>query len=77
MLVDNLKDINSQADLFQYICNLESELEQVREFNNKLREMNSKLNDRIIELQKELQSTETTLEFYTNKLAIKQEIEND
>lgn len=27
MLIDNLKDINSSADLFKYICTLEAQLE--------------------------------------------------
>lgn len=29
MLIDNLSKINSVADLFQYICNIEEELENV------------------------------------------------
>ena len=29
MLIDNLKDINSVADLFRYICNIEEENENL------------------------------------------------
>lgn len=29
MLIDNLKNINSVADLFQYICNIEEENERL------------------------------------------------
>lgn len=31
MLVDNFKDINSTSDLFSYITNIESELEDANE----------------------------------------------
>ena len=31
MLIGNLKDINSTSDLFNYITNIESELEDVNE----------------------------------------------
>lgn len=40
MLIDNLKDINSQADLFNYICTIEEELDrkgkQVSQYLNEL-----------------------------------------
>lgn len=56
MMIDNLKDINSVADLFQYICNLEAELEQCKKLNSGLRIMHDKMTNRIIELQDELEA---------------------
>ena len=35
MIIDNLKDINSVADLFQYICKLEAELDQCKKLNKR------------------------------------------
>lgn len=55
MLIDNLKDINSVADLFQYICNIEAELEQCKKLNTALRIMKDKMTNRILELQDEIE----------------------
>lgn len=55
MLIDNLKDINSVSDLFQYICNIESELEQCKKLNTALRVMHDKMTNRILQLQDEIE----------------------
>lgn len=56
MIIDSLKDINSVADLFQYICNLEAELEQCKKLNSGLRIINDRMTNRILELQNEIES---------------------
>lgn len=56
MLIDNLKDINSVSDLFQYICNIEAELEQYKKLNTALRTMKDKMTNRILELQDEVEA---------------------
>ena len=56
MLIDNLKNINSVADLFTYICNIEAELEQCKKLNSALRVMKDKMTNRILELQAELET---------------------
>ena len=73
MILDNLKDINSVADLFQYICNLEAELEHCKKLNGGLRIMHDKMTNRILELQEELEHTKSTLEFYESKVTSKKE----
>lgn len=73
MIIDNLKDINSVADLFQYICNLEAELEQCKKLNSGLRIMHDKMTNTILELQEKLAHTEATLEFYESKVTYKKE----
>ena len=55
MIIDNLKNINSVADLFQYICNLEAELEQCKKLNSGLRIMHDKMTNRILQLQDEIE----------------------
>ena len=77
MLIDNLKDINCVADLFQYIANVETELEQSKAANDKLLILNDSLTNRVQQLEKELAHTEATLEFYESKVAIKKEKNND
>lgn len=43
MLIDNLKDINSAADLFTYICEIEEQLEaKTKQVSNFLRELERK-----------------------------------
>ena len=56
MIIDNLKDINSVADLFQYICNLEAELEQCKKLNSGLRIMHDKMTNKILQLQDEIEA---------------------
>lgn len=56
MLIDNLKDINSVSDLFQYICKIEEELEQCKKLNSGLRIMHDKMTNRILELQDEVEA---------------------
>ena len=77
MLIDSLKDINNISDLFQYICNLETELEHCRKLNSGLRIMHDKMTNRILELQEQLAHTEATLEFYESKLTPKMESNDD
>ena len=77
MIIDNLKDINSVSDLFKYIENLESELEEVRKHRDQLLILNSALTNKNMELERLLTETEHTLEFYQNKLTPKKEINDD
>lgn len=43
MLIDSLKDINSSADLFKYICTIEEQLEaKAKQVSNFLRELERK-----------------------------------
>lgn len=77
MIIDNLKDINSVSDLFKYIENLESELEEVRKHRDQLLILNSALTNKNMELERLLAETEHTLEFYQNKLTPKKEINDD
>ena len=77
MIIDNLKDINSVADLFQYICNLEAELEQCKKLNSGLRIMHDKMTNKILQLEEQLAHTEATLEFYEKKVTPKKENNDD
>jgi hypothetical protein len=77
MLIDNLKDINSTSDLFNYITNIESELEEVKKHRDKLLILNSSLMNKNMELERLLEETEHTLEFYQNKLTSKKETSDD
>lgn len=71
MILDNLKNINSTADLFTYIANIEAELEDVKKHRDQLLILNSSLTNKNMELERLLAETEHTLEFYENKLAVK------
>lgn len=64
MIIDNLKDINSVADLFKYIENLESEVEEIKKHRDQLLILNSALTNKNMELERLLAETEYTLEFY-------------
>lgn len=77
MFIDNLKDINSTSDLFNYITNIESELEEVKKHRDQLLILNSSLKNKNTELERLLAETEHTLEFYQNKLTPKKEISDD
>lgn len=77
MLIDNLKDINSVADLFQYICKIESELEAVKSHRDQLLILNDSLVNKNAHLEKELAHTESTLEFYESKVTSKKENYDD
>ena len=76
MLLDSLKDINSVSDLFQYICNVETQLEQSKELNDRLLILNDSLNNKIQEIETELEHTKSTLDFYTHKVEIKTNVDN-
>lgn len=73
MIIDNLKAINSVADLFKYIENVESELEEVKRHRDQLLILNGALTNKNMELERVLMETEHTLEFYENKLTPKKE----
>lgn len=76
MLIDNLKNINSVADLFQYIVNVETELEEVKRHRDQLLIINDSLINKNMELEKLLAETEHTLEVYESK-AVPKENYND
>ena len=45
MIIDNLKDINSVADLFAYICNIEEENDRLhKQIDSLLIQLNNKSN---------------------------------
>lgn len=71
MILDNLKNINSTADLFTYIANIEAELEEVKKHRDQLLILNSSLTNKNMELERLLTETEHTLEFYENKFTVK------
>ena len=71
MIIDNLKDINSVADLFQYICKIETELDAVKSHRDQLLILNDSLVNKNAQLKKELAHTEATLEFYESKVTPK------
>ena len=73
MLIDNLKDINSVSDLFSYITNIESELEEVKKHRDQLLILNSSLMNKNMELERLLAETEHNLEFYQDRLTTKKE----
>lgn len=77
MLIDNLKNINSTSDLFNYITSIESELEKVKKHRDQLLILNSSLTNKNMELERQLAETEHTLEFYENKLTRKKETSDD
>ena len=77
MLIDNLKDINSTSDLFNYILYIESELEVVKKHRDQLLILNSSLVNKQLELEKLLAETEHTLEFYQDRLTTKKENNDD
>ena len=64
MIIDNLKDINSVADLFKYIETLESELEEVRKHRDQLLILNDSLVNKNAQLEEKLAHTEAAFEYY-------------
>lgn len=77
MLIDNLKDINSPADLFLYIANVETELEEVKKHRDMLLTQLDIASNKISDLSQKLMETEHTLEFYESKMTVKKEFNND
>ena len=77
MLIDNLKDINSTSDLFNYITNIESELEEVKKHRNHLLILNASLVNKNTELEKLLAETKHNLEFYESRITVKKENNDD
>ena len=77
MIIDNLKDINSTSDLFNYITKIESELEEVKKHRDQLLILNSSLMNKNMELEKLLDETKHNLEFYESKMTDKDESNND
>ena len=77
MLIDNLKDINSTSDLFNYITNIESELEEVKKHRDHLLILNDSLVNKNTELEKLLAETKHDLEFYESRITFKKENSDD
>lgn len=77
MLIDNLKGINSPADLFVYIANVETELEEVKKHRDMLLTQLDIASNKISDLSQKLMETEHTLEFYESKVTTKKEFNND
>lgn len=77
MLIDNLKGINNASDLFKYICTIESKLEEVEKQRDMLLIEKDTLTNRVNQLEQSLAHTEATLEFYTNKVSMVNNVEED
>lgn len=73
MLLDSLKDINSTADLFAYICKIEEELETVKKQRDLLLIDNDSLINKVNQLEKAYAEVLHTLEFSENKMTPKRE----
>lgn len=67
MLLDNLKNINSVADLFAYICKIEEELENKNKACDKLLIKWSIAADKVRVLEAELAKTRELLEHFKQK----------
>jgi hypothetical protein len=67
MLLDNLKNINSVADLFAYICKIEEELENKNKICDKLLVKWSVATDKVRMLEAELAKTNELLEHFKQK----------
>jgi peptidoglycan hydrolase CwlO-like protein len=74
MLIDNLSDINSPADLFTYIANVEQELESVKKHREELLRTLDSLNSELFITKSKLDDTQHLLEFYQSKLSNKKEV---
>ena len=72
MLIDNLSKINSVADLFQYICNIEEENETLHKQVDSLLIDHDRLVNANLRLKEILERTEHTLEFYESKVVPKE-----
>ena len=77
MLIDNLKDVNSTSDLFNYITKIEYELEEVKKHRDQLLILNDSLVNKNIELEKLLAETKHNLEFYESRITVKKENSDD
>ena len=75
--IDNLNNINCTADLFRYIGELETKLEEVEKQRDLLLIQMDLKEQRIKELEHKLFETEHTLEFYESKITPKKECNND
>lgn len=69
-LIDNLKDINNMADLFQYIYNIEQSLEAVKQERDRLLILLDTKTNSLKELEKQLHYAEMTLEYVQGKAGL-------
>lgn len=72
MILDNLKDINSVADLFRYIADLEDTNEKQKQLIDVLLVDKDRLITANLALKDKLEKSEGLLSFYESKMVTKE-----
>jgi hypothetical protein len=72
MILDNLKDINSVADLFRYIADLEDTNEKQKQLIDVLLIDKDRLITANLDLKDKLEKSEGLLSFYESKMVTKE-----
>lgn len=72
MILDNLKDINSVADLFRYIADLEDTNEKQKQLIDVLLIDKDRLITANLSLKDKLEKSEGLLSFYESKMVTKE-----
>ena len=72
MILDNLKDINSVADLFSYIADLEDTNEKQKQLIDVLLVDKDRLITANLDLKDKLEKSEGLLSFYESKMVTKE-----
>lgn len=72
MILDNLKDINSVADLFRYIADLEDTNEKQKQLIDVLLVDKDRLITANLDLKDQLEKSEGLLSFYESKMVTKE-----
>lgn len=72
MILDNLKDINSVADLFRYIADLEDINEKQKQLIDVLLVDKDRLITANLDLKDKLEKSEGLLSFYESKMVTKE-----
>lgn len=72
MILDNLKDINSVADLFRYIADLEDTNEKQKQLIDVLLVDKDRLITTNLDLKDKLEKSEGLLSFYESKMVTKE-----
>jgi hypothetical protein len=72
MILDNLKDINSVADLFRYIADLEDTNEKQKQLIDVLLVDKDRLITANLDLKDKLEKSEGLLSFYESKMVTKE-----
>ena len=72
MILDNLKDINSVADLFRYIADIEDTNEKQKQLIDVLLVDKDRLITANLDLKDKLEKSEGLLSFYESKMVTKE-----